>query len=1006
MSTVYNQFSHKRLLKDLASYIKNEDAYPYIKVRPLDDNIYEWHGNITPIDTHFDGFIIHFIMIFPINYPISPPKISLCSGIPHSNIIPDFCGEKYFLCLDLINNFFWLTDNRDTDRPFSGWSASYTVEHIVGQLYTFLFDETVENYDGRIKKTIYQLPPELGGGERDYNKMPALIEKYENEAKEFTCSLCGHTHNKPYPHVKQTDPSRRRTDLRADVIKFHNTEDKTMKYTNEVLSSIIKLGSEDIDIRRFYNILHDYYKKNTTFDKLIYTLESKKFNWNKELPYYFDKSIINNNQHCQKINPSFFTYINTKINNNLDKSHYYKFIKKCVGEYITYGLILPLFDNKEEGDRFIIDNELLFMDVVNIFTDGIINFNIIEDTEYTAFDTWNKLLNKVDKSLVLDYYSNSFKYWILNRSVHGSAYVTGCECEYCVNVRNGQHDKSNITNIIIQRVLDIYFYYCWISPQYNYYIISNNPHFTKNIDLASMKMNDKDFINHIAIGIFNRDETFGAEDIDIYEYLDKYIEENNSNKPVNIVKHKNIYIKQSYFDLLPEELIINILDRLSSIDRQKVHVLPGNIKQIISSPYYRERLWLECFHSKMNYTESKLGYPLIVKFEYSGLMMKQCKTTFDILSYECYNELEIQHTVWNQQFTFWLPLYINYRHWNKSFKVLVKQVNNYMKYNTRQQYDRSDRKKQAIALDEMVGREDKYNTYKLRFGKEYHPNNDIYETGNICTNTSLDINPYYIVDIYTTFMTNIIVDIMKGEIHLSLKVLEGFCQIYRTFYQLSLDIPKIKTIIDEKLKNFIRKPQHRHKTYTPNLGNMLMMLTISDTYSWKDIRKHYLEESGDRNIMWILKEYPFMAKVEKPEKLLEESYIIDDTTKTVEDAKKTILQKIFDITIVGKKLLLFNLYFVNEVIGDDKKKFINMLDRNYGFPTDKIKEKFQQDIAVINNLKSYDEFYKSLAIYKPNDTVLSQKIISSRIRSTKKGYNKSVLEDKKEEEELKWERTA
>ena len=64
-----------------------------------------------------------------------------------------------------------------------------------------------------------------------------------------------------------------------------------------------------------------------------------------------------------------------------------------------------------------------------------------------------------------------------------------------------------------------------------------------------------------------------------------------------------------------------------------------------------------------------------------------------------------------------------------------------------------------------------------------------------------------------------------------------------------------------------------------------MMLTISDTYSWKDIRKHYLEESGDRNIMWILKKYPFIAKVEEPGKLLEESYIVDDTTESAEDAK-------------------------------------------------------------------------------------------------------------------------
>ena len=41
--------------------------------------------------------------------------------------------------MDLINNFFG-RGGRDKSRPFSGWSASYTNENIVQQLYSFLFD--------------------------------------------------------------------------------------------------------------------------------------------------------------------------------------------------------------------------------------------------------------------------------------------------------------------------------------------------------------------------------------------------------------------------------------------------------------------------------------------------------------------------------------------------------------------------------------------------------------------------------------------------------------------------------------------------------------------------------------------------------------------------------------------------------------------------------------------------------------------------------------------------
>ena len=509
MSTVIDQFSHKRLLRDLSTYIKNEESYPYVKVRPLEGNIYEWHGNITPINTYYDGFIIHFIMKFPYDYPTSPPKIDLCSGILHSNIIPNHNGYKYFLCLDLINNFFWMEDNRDKDRPFSGWSSSYTVEHIITQLYSFLFDETVENYDGNIKQTIYQLPPELGGGEREYDEMPKLIEKYEKEAKEFVCSVCDHSHDKPYPPVKPIDSSNRKTDFKSDVIKFHNIENKSLQYKNTSSNTIIKFINDDNNLKRFYSTLHNHYKNDDKFDKLVYTLESHKINWKLELPYYFDKATVNNNIYCQTVNPKFFTYINNKINAELDSFHYRKFIKQCVQDQLEGPILVEIFNDIDNVDQFLEDNELLYEDLIDTFTDSIINFEYQKDNEYTIFNKWNELLNKFDKGKISDYYSLMLKKWINGKYTYGSYYVTGCTCEYCVNSKNGSIDHTNITNNIIGNVLDIFFYYSWLSIFYNYHIISNTPHFTKHIDLESIKINNKMFTKYIIHQIFNKDNYFG-----------------------------------------------------------------------------------------------------------------------------------------------------------------------------------------------------------------------------------------------------------------------------------------------------------------------------------------------------------------------------------------------------------------------------------------------------------------------------------------------------------------
>ena len=210
-------YTTKRLLNDYRSFLKNHDNFENINVVPLENDIYEWHGNISPKGGYYDGLIIHFIMKFPDDYPTNPPNISLENGILHSNIIPNFRGEKYFLCMDLINNFFWYNaDGVDKSKPYSGWSSSYTIEIIINQLYSFLFDENIENYDGRIKNTFYELPPEMGGGHIDYDTIENKMNQFENESKNLECS-CGHTYNTPYPKVKLSDGKNRNINYRKKI---------------------------------------------------------------------------------------------------------------------------------------------------------------------------------------------------------------------------------------------------------------------------------------------------------------------------------------------------------------------------------------------------------------------------------------------------------------------------------------------------------------------------------------------------------------------------------------------------------------------------------------------------------------------------------------------------------------------------------------------------------------------------------------------------------------------
>ena len=45
-----------------------------VAAQPLDDNIFEWHVNIKPIDGVYSGVYFHLIMLFPDTYPSDPPR--------------------------------------------------------------------------------------------------------------------------------------------------------------------------------------------------------------------------------------------------------------------------------------------------------------------------------------------------------------------------------------------------------------------------------------------------------------------------------------------------------------------------------------------------------------------------------------------------------------------------------------------------------------------------------------------------------------------------------------------------------------------------------------------------------------------------------------------------------------------------------------------------------------------------------------------------------------------
>ena len=160
-------FSLQRLMHDYKEIKDQKIPIPGVSAIPLDDNIYEWHGNVKAIaDNPYKGAVLHFKLVFPYDYPLSPPTVYLLNhGLSHPNVMPD-----KRICLDMFEK---------KQGSYIGWKSGYTVLSILLQLQMFFFDVDEKFLDEHKKEKIKKELEALG---------------------EFNCPSCKHKGSaNPYP---------------------------------------------------------------------------------------------------------------------------------------------------------------------------------------------------------------------------------------------------------------------------------------------------------------------------------------------------------------------------------------------------------------------------------------------------------------------------------------------------------------------------------------------------------------------------------------------------------------------------------------------------------------------------------------------------------------------------------------------------------------------------------------------------------------------------------------
>lgn len=161
----------KRLLADAKEL--QDSPVAGISAVPLEDNLFKWHCNMLCKDLPF-----HVILTIPENYPFRPPEaLFMPFGLKSPDSAYDHSGAGMIFCISLLSEYERFHDAEQRKEAKSGWSPGYTIQSVLINLGSYLFEQGIADYmDNRMLLTRPGIP---------------------------VCPLCGHTTEKPYPPLPE-----------------------------------------------------------------------------------------------------------------------------------------------------------------------------------------------------------------------------------------------------------------------------------------------------------------------------------------------------------------------------------------------------------------------------------------------------------------------------------------------------------------------------------------------------------------------------------------------------------------------------------------------------------------------------------------------------------------------------------------------------------------------------------------------------------------------------------
>jgi hypothetical protein len=227
---------------------------------------------------------------------------------------------------------------------------------------------------------------------------------------------------------------------------------------------------------------------------------------------------------------------------------------------------------------------------------------------------------------------------------------------------------------------------------------------------------------------------------------------------------------------------------------------------------------LVCFHTKLRVKDASLGIGVSINRLPRTGEIRMITPTLDLLSMRAFIKHKVRHSLSNEKFTHWLPLFFG----EKDIIETKREV-----------YEPATKKFESKPI--TINCRERC-IHLLKKSLAY-----------ICSgSTRKPFKANMILEVLPKLIITHVADLIQEFRHVSIMAVRRLVNFIRLFRLLLELHPEIEQEIDEKIEQFIKNPEKRHKDHTGSLGDLLAMVTVSSKFKIEEVLPAYLEEQMDR----------------------------------------------------------------------------------------------------------------------------------------------------------------